>query len=117
MAEKTMKDAVDMEDYQRWDKGLPPKKEKAPAMKEPEPPQVADILTLAKLKLQEVVALPRGRHRGIRNKEGIMFMGFDVTIQLKDGKKVSGWMPTADFHEMRRTLFRIGTVPMQNVEF
>ena len=127
MAEKTMKEAVDPENYARWDKGLGTKKEPAPVIPEPQPPKVAELLTLDKIKLDQVAAVPKGIHRVVRNQDGVMFTGFDIIIQMKErpgkdgqvipGERLSGWMPSKDFHEMRRILFRGGKVAMTNVEF
>jgi hypothetical protein len=117
MVEKTMREATDIEGYQAWDKGQRIPKAPSPEMPEPKPPKVENLLPLSKIKLENVVAVPRGKHRIIRNEEGYIFLGFDITVAMKDGTSVSGWMPSKDFHDMRRTLFRSGKVAMNNVEF
>ena len=127
MTERTMKGAMTQEEYERWDKGLPPlpqKKEPEPA--EPEPPKVDNLLSLDKLELEKIGAVLEGRRKGIRNKDGVMFVGFNVTMKMRDemgkdgkiipGKQLSGWMTGADFHKFRRILFRKGEVPLNNVE-
>ena len=117
MARPVPKEAMDGEDFERWQKDLPPRKKEVPVIPDPEFPKVDNLLLLSKIKMDGIETILEGRRKGIRNKEGVMFVGFNVTMKMKAGETVSGWMPADDFHKFRRGLSRGGKVAMNNVEF
>lgn len=131
MARPVPKEAMDAEDFERWQKDLPPRKKEVPVIPDPEFPKVENMLSLDKIKLENISTVLEGRRKGIRNKEGVMFIGFNVTLKMKDesfkddkgnvktkaGETISGWMTAGDFHKFRRILSTGGKVAMNNVEF
>jgi hypothetical protein len=38
----------------------------------------------------------------IKNKEGVVFIGYEVTIYLEGDKSVSGWISESDLLDLRR---------------
>jgi hypothetical protein len=112
-----MKEAVSEEDYNRWDKGLPSQKEVTQPRPEPIPPKVDDVITLKKVKYDDIKVMLDGRRKSVKNKNGVRFMGFAVAWEAVDGKIISGWMFEADYIEFRRELFRSGKVNCDLLEF
>jgi len=115
--ERTMKTALSEEDYNLWDEGKRPVKVPAPVHPEPKLQKAGKILSLDKIKLDKVSLAVTGRRNIKQNKDGVRFIGFNVALQMKEGKDVEGWMPEADYIEMRRILFRDGAVNVDNLEY
>ncbi len=112
---KTTPELLDVDNFERWQEGKPLKKEKPPKMPEPEPPQVKNTLTMENLKIEDVGSIPSAKRKPVRNKEGVIFVGFDVVVNMKNGKRVAGWMPAKDFHEFRHALFKKGEVALDKI--
>ncbi len=118
--EKTMKEAVDMEDFERWQKGLPPKKKKTLPPPEPAPLDIKNLIRADKIRPESVLEILQATRKPMRNRDGVVFTGFNVSFRLagkKEGEPetVSGWMPDADWVRLRRNLFRIGRANMNKV--
>ena len=120
MVEKTMKDAVDMEDFDRWDKGLPPRKKIQPKIPEPKLPDVEN--PFPKINFSNVVEIFECKKKPARNPDGMVFIGYSVSLKVKDDKDKepvvkSGWMPESDYLAFRKIIFREGKVKTDNMEF
>ena len=66
----------------------------------------------------DIAGVNSGRRRNVRNKEGVLHIGFDLSyIKKSNGKIVAGWMNEGDFLKFRRNLFRsdsgVGTDAME----
>jgi len=110
-----MKEAGDMDDVQRFLDDKPPKSKALQKILEPEQPKVDGVLDLKKIKVADIIEIPMAHSKGVRNKDGTLFLGFEVSIKNKDDSVLSGWMPAADFHQMRRELRAGGKVSLSNV--
>lgn len=112
---KTTPELVDMDNFQRWQDDKPLKPEPAPRIPEPKPPKVKDQLTADNIKIEDVAALLTAKRKPVRNANGVIFLGFDLGLEMKNGKKVSGWMPAKDFHDFRHGLFKKGQVSLDKI--
>ena len=116
VARNTGKEALSQEDFENWDSGKRVKKEPPKVQDDPKRPKVADIIPLGKIKPEDVKGAPSGRIKTIRNEDGVMFTGYNVTLQLKDGKTVTGWMEDGLYLELRRLLSFEDSVNTVNME-
>ena len=46
--------------------------------------------------MDKVVRINAVRKNVLRNKEGVIFIGYDVEIELKDSKPLQGWLLEGD---------------------
>ncbi len=99
---KIMLEAIDKIDWDRQEKGLPPRPKPKVEMTEPAPPEVPDQIHLADILKENFKTLAGARKRVVRNAEGVMFMGFDVSIDLEDGKRMDGWLSEKDLRDLIR---------------
>ena len=86
------RDAIPLEDFLRMQKGLPPRPEKKIVRVEPEFPKVENRIEFESIPLDKVVRINAIRKNALRNKEGVIFIGYDVEIELKDSKPLQGWI-------------------------
>lgn len=116
---KIMQEAMPLEDFKDWDfKGSPLKKKvKPPPPPQPKMPKVKNMLKLKDIILNELKHIHEGRHKALKNKDGIRFMGYSVSVEMTDGKILQGWMPEADFNNFRRLISRDGKINTDNMEF
>jgi len=97
--------ALGPEDLKEWEKtGRVPAKRKVAALPEPERPEIKDLIPKGKVKPENVKGAPTGRMSNRRNDEGMVFTGFNVSFELKEGKPVHGWMEDGVYCELRRLL-------------
>jgi hypothetical protein len=118
-----MNEAMSKEDFERADKGLPPIKKPKIERPDPEFPLVKDLIKFDDIPIAEFDKIVTSNRRAIRNEEGVIFIGFDVTILLKPKQEedtehkvgrppkpqprvLKGWMIEGDFEKLRRQ--RIG---------
>ena len=113
---RTMKTAVPDEDYRLWDEGKRARPKPAPFHPEPKPPK-GKSLALDKISLDNIALAVSGRRNVKRNPDGVRFIGFDVVLQMKEGKDVEGWVIEGDYVELRRVLYREGLVNVDNLEY
>ena len=116
MMARQMREAVDMEDYKLWQQGRPPRKKVVPVIPQPEQPKVKNLVQRDKIKLDEVIGAAKGRRKVIMNKDGCKFMGFEVSLPMKNGQTVVGWMPEADYIDIRHLLYYEDTVNTDGME-
>ena len=100
MPERTLRDAVDMENYERWDKGQPMKKKVKPVKTEPLPPKIKPL----QVDPVTVDSVSFGKRKVLKNPEGIRFMGFEISFTDKEGKTVQGWMSEDKYLDLKREL-------------
>jgi hypothetical protein len=98
---KLIQVAMDQEDYERWDKGLPPRKKQPKKVFIPKPLEVKDLLFADTVKQDDIKSATAKRDKR-HNEEGVIFTGFLVTIDLMDGKRKTGWMDEGEFYKFRR---------------
>ena len=90
------REAIDLEDWKRMDKGLPPRKKAKIVIPEPKFPVVPNRIEFLKIPLEKVVRIAAIRRRVIRNEEGVSFLGHNVSIEVRDGKPLQGWIEEGD---------------------
>lgn len=117
---KTTPEAVDMEDYNRWDRGLPLKKKTEAKIPDPEPPKIEN--RLPPIKPKDVVEVFEVKKEPVRNLDGVISIGYHVSLKIVGEKdklpvNLSGWMPEVDYLGFRRLLFRGGKVNVDNMIF
>lgn len=112
-------EAMTVEEYQRWDRGLPPLKKKVKSRPEPESPEVENLIKFNEI--DDIISLESAKRNILYNKDGISFLGFDVVIKAimtlprgpgrppkdapeppKEEKVLAGWMSEGDFHKLIR---------------
>jgi hypothetical protein len=117
-----MQEAVSKENWERIEKGLPPLKPKKIHKPEPERPTIKNEIKCSDIPQGYEVELEQARRKSVRNDQKVMFIGFDVTINLipilkKRGpgrpketedaplepKTLSGWMIEGEFLTFVRT--------------
>ena len=112
---RTIKTAMPEEDFNLWDEGKKVAKKKLKPR--PEPKAVKDsILALDKIDLNSVTLAVSGKRNVKKNQDGVRFIGFDVSLQMKGDKNIAGWMPENEYLELRRLLTREGLVNVDNLE-
>jgi len=116
-----MQTAVEKEDWELMQKGLPPRKKKVVQIPNPEMPEVENLLKFEDIPLDKFEKLISARRRKIDNKEGVKFIGFDVVMEVRDKRKpgrppkdeekaieelekriISGWMLEGEWYKVFR---------------
>lgn len=104
----TGKDAVDQETYNLLDQGRKPAGKINPVIPEPAAPEVDNIIQYTRdleTGLDSIDSITRGDKK---NKEGTIFIGYNVRLILKGGKPLDGWMPELEYIKFRRSLLISG---------
>jgi hypothetical protein len=118
-------EAMTVENFERWQKGLPPLKPKKVVRPEPEKPKIGNEIKFQDIPVDDFVELEYAKRNTVQNAEGARFIGFDVSMilnpsaQLKrkpgrpkesekeeistEPKVLSGWMAEGSFLELLRT--------------
>jgi hypothetical protein len=94
------KDAITEEEYSRWEKGLPPLPKKKVERPEPEFPKITNRIDFESVPLDKVVRINAIRKNVLRNREGIIFIGYDTEIEVKDSKPLQGWIGEGDLRRL-----------------
>jgi len=114
-----MKEAMDLQDWERMDKGLPPLPKKRVIIPEPKFPVIENLLKFKDIPLDRFDKLISARRRTIKNEDGVTFIGMDVIIELKGKRKagrpltnkeeevfesetIRGWMQEGEWYELYR---------------
>ena len=106
----TGKDAVDQETYNRLDQGKSALAKLTPSPPEPSYPDVDNIIRYTKdleTGLDSIDSITRGNKK---NKDGTIFVGYNVRLILKNDKPLDGWMPESEYIRFRRSLLVSGKV-------
>lgn len=111
-----IKEALSPDEFQAWDETgkVPAKKKEAPY----EAPKKLGIKTLKfkDIKLQDVKLALNGRREIKRNKDGFLFIGFRVSLEMQDKTIVEGWMDEGNYLELIRELSRDALVNIDAME-
>ncbi len=77
-----MQEAIPLEDFNRMQKGLPPLKKKVIKKPEPEKPDIKNEIKFEDIPVDSFVELEYAKRNTLMNKDGVCFIGFDVSIRL-----------------------------------
>ena len=94
------RDAISLDNFERQERGLPPRKNAQVSRPEPEPPEVEGQVKLEDIPNGEIKDFS-ARSRSVRNEQGMRFTGFDVYIQFSDKTEVSGWILEGPFQQLK----------------
>jgi len=94
------REAMSLSDFERQERGLPPKKRVVVPQKDPVAPVVDDQVNLDDLPNLEIVDIS-ARRKNIRNSEGVLFTGYDLYIKFSDDTEISGWTDDGAFQKLR----------------
>ena len=99
------KEAISLANFKRQERGLPPKQEPKRVREDPIPPKVADQIAFDDLPTGEIFDFnARRRHPTIKNKDGVMFTGFDIFLETRDGEISQGWLPEGAFQKLKQRI-------------
>ena len=108
------RDAISLEDFNRTERGLAPRKRKVTPRPEPIPPVVDDLLKIEDIPNLEITDFS-ARGRTVRNEEGMGFTGFDVYVQFQDKSEFEGWMLEGEFQELKARIPKERTDLLQKI--
>ena len=97
------RDAVDLEDWERMERGLPPRPKPKVVRKPPTPPVLADEIKIQNIPNKEIRDLS-ARMRSERGPDGEIFCGWKVWIEFTDNKSLSGWMNEWTLGEFKKRI-------------
>ena len=95
-----MNEMITEADWKRREKGLPPVKKPEILIPEPVPPVVENQIHFEDLEGKEITDVA-GHLKSVKNKDGMIFTGFDVVISFKDDSQISGWLSDLDFQKLK----------------
>jgi hypothetical protein len=115
-----MNEAVSKDNFDRFEKGLPPLKPKKVVIPDPPRPIVDNEVKMTDIPEDYEIKLDYAHRKTVRNDEGVMFIGFEVNIDLlpiskkrgpgrpkeSDDPKplnLKGWMIEGEFLQFVRT--------------
>ena len=110
-----MKDMLSKENYERWDKGLPIRKKPEPRFDDPEQPTVKKQIYANDISTKELESIT-GQKKNVHNKDGVTFIGYDISIQVKEGKPIRGWITDGDLIRLKKKLMGRKDVEIQVAE-
>jgi len=94
------KDAVSLENFERMERGLPPRARPKVVRTEPIPPVVPDQIAFKDIPTGELHEF-NARSCTHKNSEGSWFTGYNVFLETRDGKTVQGWLPEGEFIKLK----------------
>ena len=103
-------EAVDEADFEKLERGAPIKKVLKPVTNDPESPKVDDIIQYSPELENNLVQVMKISVSNKRNDDGVRFIGYEVVLNMKGEKILTGWMPESDYVTLRRSLTRKGMV-------
>jgi hypothetical protein len=95
-----MKEAVPLDEWERMDKGLSSKPKMKVLKPDPEPPEVPNRIEFKSINLNKVIQIEAVRKNIVKNEEGMRFIGFDVSIEVKDSGPLRGWILEGDLRKL-----------------
>ncbi len=99
------RNAMSMENYKRWERDLPLRKEPKVIRPEPELPVVPDEVKFDSIPDEEIRDFT-ARSRSVRNKDGAHFTGYSFYLEFTNGKTVQGWLPEGEFRKLKARIPR-----------
>lgn len=106
----TGKEAVDETDFERLERGAPVKPVPKLKMNEPEAPKVDDVIEYSPELENNLVQVMKISVSNKKNTDGVRFIGYEVVLNMKGEKILTGWMPESDYVRLRRSLMLKGVV-------
>jgi len=97
------KEVMSMQNYKRWERGLPLEKEVKRVRIPPKPPVVPNELKIENIPAKEIRDLS-ARMRSERGPDGEIFCGWKVWIEFTDNKSLSGWMNEWTLGEFKKRI-------------
>jgi len=101
-----MSEAISKENWERIDKGLPPIPEKKIVKLEPEFPSIDNVIKFSDINLDEFDELKNANRKIIKNKDGVSFLGYEMTVSFKPPKRPPGRLPKGQSADK----FKIGRI-------
>ena len=97
-----MNEMMEEKDWERRQQGLPPRPKKEVVIPEPVPPVVENQIHFEDLFSEgKEVTDVQGHMKSVKNKDGMIFTGFDLVISFKDDSRISGWLSDCDFQKLK----------------
>jgi hypothetical protein len=97
------RDAVDLEDFKRMERGLPPRPKPKVVKPEPEPPVVPDRIRFENIPDKEIRDFAARRH-SVRNSSGTIFCGYNFYLEFTDNKSISGWIDEGTLEQLKKRI-------------
>lgn len=97
------REAVSLEDWERSERGLPPKPKPKVVRTDPVPPKVEGQVKLGDIPEGELLDFS-ARSKGLRNDAGVIFVFYEFYLKLVDGRTFSGWLPEGEFYQLKRKI-------------
>ena len=117
MAKGIMPEALDKEEYDRMEKGLPPIRKSKVVIPLPKSPVIKGVMLYTdinddmKKKLTAIGAV----RKNYKNEDGVRFVGYEVSLSFNDKSHVTGWMENKDFIMLRHDLFIEGKIDVARI--
>ena len=97
------KEAISKADFDRQERGLPPKAQPKEIKPDPEPPVVPDQIAFKDIPEDEVFEFS-ARRRTEKNEAGTRFSGYTIFLETRSGKVTEGWLIEGEFEKLRQRL-------------
>jgi len=97
------KEAISKADFDRQERGLPPRAKPKIIKPEPTKPVVSDEITFKDIPAGEIYDLS-AKSCTFKNSEGTRFTGYNVFLESRDGNVVEGWMPEGQFQKLKQRI-------------
>lgn len=94
------RDALSKEDFDRQERGLPPKEKSKVVRVDPKPPVIPDLILFKDIPTGDLFDL-NARSRSVKNADGVRFIAWDVYAEDRAGEIVEGTMLEGDFFKLR----------------
>ena len=98
-----MNEMMTKEEWERQQQGLPPRPKKEVVIPEPEPPVIENPIHFEDLDDKEITDV-QGHMKSVKNKDGMIFTGFDLFVVFRDKSQISGWLSDCDFQKLKLAL-------------
>ena len=98
-----MRDMVDKADFERMEQGLPVRKKPKRQFTDPEQPSVKGQIKGDSVPAKDLESIT-GKRRNVHSRDGVTFIGYDVSVQVKDKKPITGWMTDGDLVKLRQSI-------------
>lgn len=118
--------AVDPEEYNEWDRtGKVPVKKKVKRKSKPRKKKTVDTtpklvehqIFLKDIVLGDIVRVSAGERENVRDNDGMVTIGYNVTFTDKKGKTLNGWLIEGEYLQFIRVLSRGGNANTDGIAF
>jgi len=97
-------ETVSLKNFERMERGLPPKAQPKRKVEEPKPPVVPDQIFFKDIPEDDIYEFNARMRRGVKNEAGTRFTGYTIYLETRKGKVLEGWMAESDFEQLRGRL-------------